>query len=211
MQFSKLTENQKFLGACIAIFMLGTGSAIASTGNAPDTVVTKLNTALIHSMKMGPSSSYENRFHALYPEMIHAYDFSKIAHYSLGTAWDKLSAPEKKQFVQALTHYSVANYAAHFTHYAGQKFSSPVSKSVPGHRMMVSTTLKSGNGGKNNTFDYLLSQNHGQWKIVNVMTDGVSNLAMQKAEFTGALKKGGIHALMNGINKRSEMLAHAAR
>ena len=211
MQFSKLTETPKFLGACIAIFMLGTGSAIASTGNAPDSVVAKLNKALIHSMKMGPSSSYESRFHALYPEISHAYDFSKIAHYSLGSAWDKLSAPEKKQFVQALTHYSVANYAAHFNHYAGQTFSKPVSKSVPGQRMMVSSTLQSGNGGKNNTFDYLLSQNHGQWKIVNVTTDGVSNLAMQKAEFTGALKKGGIHALMNGINKRSEMLAHAAR
>ena len=211
MQFSKLTETPKFLGACIAIFMLGTGSAIASTGNAPDSVVAKLNMALIHSMKMGPSSSYESRFHALYPEMIQAYDFPKIAHYSLGTAWDKLSAPEKKQFVQALTHYSVANYAAHFTHYAGQKFSSPVSKSVLGHRMMVSTTLKSGNGGKNNTFDYLLSQNHGQWKIVNVTTNGVSNLAMQKAEFTGALKKGGIHALLNELDKHSEMLAHAAQ
>ncbi|WP_065974799.1 ABC transporter substrate-binding protein, partial [Acidithiobacillus thiooxidans] len=136
--------------------------------------------------------------------------FSKIAHYSLGTAWDKLSAPEKKQFVQALTHYSVANYAAHFTHYAGQKFSKPVSKSVLGHRMMVSTTLKSDNGGKSNTFDYLLSQNHGQWKIVNVMTDGVSNLAMQKAEFTSTLKKGGIHALLNELDKHSEKLAHAA-
>lgn len=211
MKFSQRTENQKFWGACIAIFILGTGSAVASTGNAPDTVVTKLNTALIHSMKMGPSSSYESRFHALYPEISHAYDFSKIAHYSLGTAWDKLSAPEKKRFVQALTHYSVTNYAAHFTHYAGQKFSKPVSKSVLGHRMMVSTTLKSGNGGKNNTFDYLLSQNHGQWKIVNVMTDGVSNLAMQKAEFTSTLKKGGIHALLNELDKHSEKLAHAAQ
>ncbi|MBU2802419.1 hypothetical protein HF673_18675 [Acidithiobacillus thiooxidans] len=83
MKFSKCTENQKFGGACIAIFMLGTGSAIASTGNAPDSVVAKLNMALIHSMKMGPSSSYESRFHALYPEMIQAYDFSK----SRTTAW----------------------------------------------------------------------------------------------------------------------------
>ena len=211
MKFSKLKENKKFFGACIAIFMLGTGSAIASTGTAPDSVVAKLNMALIHSMKMGPSSSYESRFHALYPEISHAYDFSQIAHYSLGTAWDKLSAPEKKQFVQAMTHYSVANYAAHFNHYAGQKFSSPISKSVVGHRMMVSSTLKSSNGGKNNAFDYLLSQNHGRWKIINVMTDGVSNLAMQKAEFTGALKKGGIHALLNEINKNSAMLAREAR
>ena len=104
VKFSKLKENKKFFGACIAIFMLGTGSAIASTGTAPNSVVAKLNMALIHSMKMGPSSSYESRFHALYPEISHAYDFSQIAHYSLGTAWDKLSAPEKKQFVQALTH-----------------------------------------------------------------------------------------------------------
>ena len=91
MKFSQRTENQKFWGACIAIFILGTGSAVASTGNAPDTVVTKLNTALIHSMKMGPSISYESRFHALYPEISHAYDFSKIAHYSLGTAWANFS------------------------------------------------------------------------------------------------------------------------
>ncbi len=211
MKFSKRTENKKLLGACIAIFMLGTGSIIASTGNAPNSVVAKLNMALIHSMKMGPSSSHKSRFHALYPEISHAYDFSQIAHYSLGTAWDKLSAQEKEQFVQALTNYSVANYAAHFTHYSGQKFSKPISKSVVGHRMMVSSTLKSSNGGKNNTFDYLLSQSHGQWKIVNVTTNGVSNLTMQKAEFTGALKKGGIHALLNEINKNSAMLAREAR
>lgn len=205
MNFIK--HKEKYLVMLSVILSISTGYACAGTISAPEMVVTKLNIALIDSMKMGPSSGYQQRFHALYPVISNVYNFSKIAHYSLGSAWNRMSSQKKHEFVHVLTNYSVANYAAHFDHYSGQKFSKPISKNMAVHRVMVSSTLQSPNDGQKNTFVYLLIKNNSRWKIVNVSTDGVSNLAMQKAEFKHSIHKGGINALLEQITAHTAKLS----
>lgn len=158
-------------------------------------------------MKTDPSGTYQRRFHILYPAVKSEFNFPMIARLTLGTSWTKLNPGQPHQFMQALTKYSVANYAMHFDHYAGQKFTLSPPKMPVGGRAIVTSNMVA-KGGSKNRFVYLLGKSGGRWQIVNVVTDGVSTLAMEKAEFTAVLKKDGFSALLAGLNAHTSNLAH---
>ncbi|MDD2749525.1 MAG: ABC transporter substrate-binding protein [Acidithiobacillus sp.] len=200
MYSSILLKKSRLIAACILIFMSGNSDAWASKINAPDLVITHLNNALIATMKLGPASSFQERYKKLYNTVSKSFNFTEIARFSLGGSWYKLSTHERHQFIQSLKDYSVANYAVHFDHYSGQQFTPPVSTSKNDHQAIVKTALISPNSGQKNTFSYLLRQRNGRWQIINVVTDGVSSLAMQKAELTSLLKREGFKALLNKLN-----------
>ncbi|MCR2831712.1 ABC transporter substrate-binding protein [Acidithiobacillus ferrooxidans] len=207
----------------MAIGLLSTSAGVAwATGtttevvtsplaSVPQEVVTHLNDALVQSMKNGGSGSYQQRYQILYPVVTRVFNFPVMARLSLGASWSKLTASQQHRFVQTLTKYSVANYAAHFDHYAGQKFSSPSSKKLENGRVMVVSNLIPQNGGKKNEFAYLLEKSNGHWKILNVSTDGVSSLAMEKSEFTEAMKHANFNTLIEKLMQSTAELAKGSQ
>ena len=203
MYSSILLKKSRLIAACILIFISGNSDAWADKISAPEMVIIHLNNALIATMKLGPHSSFQQRYRKLYGTVSKSFNFTEIARYSLGRSWYKLSTPERHQFLQSLKDYSVANYAVHFDRYAGQRFTLPTSSSMNSHQVIVKTTLISPDSGQKNTFVYLLRQHNGRWQIINVVTDGVSSLAMQKAELTTLLKREGFSALINKLNAYS--------
>ncbi len=201
-----------------ALISLGSGAAWAAEmatqatapsvhqANTPQQVVANLNTALILAMKTGPSGTYQQRFHIVYPAVRSAFNIPMIGQLTLGTSWNDLNASQRQQFVETLTKYSAANYAAHFDHYAGQKFTLSPPQMVAGGRAIITSDLIAKNGMKNQ-FAYILSKSEGQWQILNVSTDGVSDMAMEKAEFTEALQKVGFKTLIAQLKAHTADLA----
>ncbi|QQD71658.1 ABC transporter substrate-binding protein [Acidithiobacillus ferrivorans] len=189
---------------------LATQTSALSTNqvSTPEQVISDLNTALIQSMRTGPSGTYEQRFHILYPVIRSAFNFPLISQMTLGSGWNSLNISQQNQFVQVLTKYSAANYASHFDHYAGQKFSLSPPKMAAGGDVIITSVLISHDGAKNQ-FAYILRKSDGQWQILNVSTDGVSNMAIEKSEFTGALKKVGFDALMEQLKAHTANLAQS--
>ncbi|WP_163059068.1 ABC transporter substrate-binding protein [Acidithiobacillus ferrooxidans] len=188
-----------------------TTKLVASPASVPQEVVTHLNDALIQSMKNGGSGSYQQRYQILYPVVTKVFNFPVMARLTLGTSWSKLTASQQHQFIKILTKYSVANYAAHFDHYEGQEFSSPSSKKLEKGRVMVVSNLIPLGGGKKNEFAYLLEKSNGHWKILNVSTDGVSSLAMEKSEFTEAMKHANINTLIEKLMQSTAELAKGSQ
>ncbi|QFX95903.1 hypothetical protein GCD22_01588 [Acidithiobacillus thiooxidans ATCC 19377] len=54
-------------------------------------VIIHLNNALIATMKLGPHSSFQQRYRKLYGTVSKSFNFTEIARYSLGRSWYKLS------------------------------------------------------------------------------------------------------------------------
>ncbi|MHB8116340.1 MAG: ABC transporter substrate-binding protein [Acidithiobacillus ferrivorans] len=187
---------------------LATPTSALSTNqvSTPEQVISDLNTALIQSMKTGSSGTYEQRFHILYPAIRSAFNFPLISQMTLGNAWNNLNISQQHQFVQTLTKYSAANYASHFDHYSGQKFTLAPPKMAAGGDVIVTSALISHDGAKNQ-FAYILRKFDGQWQILNVSTDGVSNMAIEKSEFADALKHIGFDSLVEQLKAHTANLA----
>jgi phospholipid transport system substrate-binding protein len=53
-------------------------------------------------------------------------------------------------------------------------------------------------------FDYILDQDkNGEWKIINIMADGVSDLALKRAHYTDVIKVKGVDALIAEIKAKT--------
>ncbi len=51
-------------------------------------------------------------------------------------------------------------------------------------------------------FEYVLGQASGQWVIINIVVDGISDLALKKAQYTSVIDREGFDSLMNKLTQK---------
>jgi phospholipid transport system substrate-binding protein len=181
--------------------MLMLASGFASPGFAEPAgqasrVIESLNSALLDVMKNAGALGYRGRFDQLAGVIDSTHDLEYIARFSIGRKnWDSLSGEQRNQFVNSFREYSVATYANRFNGYSGENFR--VTGEQPAKRGQIQvTSLLEIPGEETVDFLYLLLPNSGTLKIVNIIVDGVSDLALKRAEFMALLGDNGFDALL---------------
>ncbi|MGE4530594.1 MAG: HpnM family protein [Acidithiobacillus sp.] len=167
----------------------------SDVAGTPQATINALDGALRKSMEGGSKIGYSGRYAIVSPVVRQAYDFERIASLTLGNYWSKLNADQQKEFVNVLADFTASTYAARFDDYQGEHFAIASSETLqPGTEGVFSTLTM--HNGKVHRFDYLLQKKGGQWKIVNVVADGVSDLSLKRAEYTETMKSKGFPALV---------------
>jgi len=72
---------------------------------------------------------------------------------------------------------SVATYADRFDSYSGESFKTQSERKLDNGDVMVQSVLAE-RGGGTTRFDYILRNREGRWGIVNIVAEGVSDLAI---------------------------------
>jgi phospholipid transport system substrate-binding protein len=177
--------------------------AVAESQQATEAtrVVTQLNQALLEAMQRGKELGYPGRYRLLEPVVKKVYDFEAISRYVLGSDWKRLSPEEKQAFVKKMTEFGIAAYAAEFKEYAGEKFKI-LSEEPFRARLKVVKALLEDPKGENVQFVYVLKPTAEGWKIIDVRYDGVSDLALKRAQFSGILAKEGFKALLAKLDEK---------
>ena len=169
-------------------------------------VVEKLHAALLSVMKQADALGYAGRYQRLAPRLTASYDFPYISKVVMGRYWRNFSAEQKSQFVEIFSTLSIATYANRFDGYSGERFKTISGEELRrGHRL-VKTVLVKGNG-EEIELDYILYKNNNQWRIINVIAEGVSDLSLKRADYTSYLKKNGFDALLKKLNEKIEQYA----
>ncbi|HEY0314743.1 MAG TPA: ABC transporter substrate-binding protein [Sphingomonas sp.] len=117
------------------------------------------------------------------------YDIPTIAGLVAGPAWASASASDKAAAIEALTRHSAVSLARNFTSYDGTAFTVDPKVIERGPDRVVKVTI-----GKDVLY-YRMRQSGGAWKIVDVISSGVSNLALQRADLATTIQKGGLPAM----------------
>jgi phospholipid transport system substrate-binding protein len=163
-------------------------------------VVENLHKTLLVVMKEGNQIGYQGRFDQLAPIITAGFDMPFIAKTVLGRYWETFNSEQKSKFVEAFSKLSIATYAANFDTYSGERFNVISEKEVSG-RILVQTQLIKSDGGQVQ-LDYLLHRIGSQWRIINVVADGVSDLALKRADYTSFLKSKGFDPLLIKLNEK---------
>jgi phospholipid transport system substrate-binding protein len=117
------------------------------------------------------------------------YDMPTIASLVAGPAWASASAADKAAAIAALTRHSAVSLARNFTSYDGTPFTVDSKVIARGPDRVVKVTI-----GKDILY-YRMRQSGGVWKIVDVISGGVSNLALQRADLATTIQGGGLPAM----------------
>jgi phospholipid transport system substrate-binding protein len=186
----------------LVILVMNVAMPCASAGDRGATeVVEKLHTTLLAVMKDGNKIGYQGRYDQLAPVIKSSFDMPFVSRTVLGKYWESLNDEQRSRFVEAFTELSVATYAANFDRYSGERFKTISEKEVSGGRILVQSELIKSNGGQVH-LDYLVHRTDGQCRIVNIIAEGVSDLALKRADYSAFLKSKGFEALLKKLNEK---------
>jgi phospholipid transport system substrate-binding protein len=188
----------------IAVAVLSSGVGVASEVTAP---VEQLHSGLIAIMKAGKSTPFRQRFAIIAPVVSQTFDLNTILHQVIGPRWAALSGGQRADLENAFQHYTAASYVANFEDYAGQRFEvAPVVRPVGADRV-VETRIVSVSG-KVHTLNYVMRQEDGGWKVVDVLVEGsISRVAAQRSEMRSVLTDGGSAGLLVSLRQKTAELS----
>jgi phospholipid transport system substrate-binding protein len=121
------------------------------------------------------------------------YDMPTIASLVVGPAWASTSAADKNAAIGALTRHSAISLARNFASYGGERFTIDPNVTTRGASRIVKLTIASGNSS--NVLLYQMRDGSGAWRILDVVAEGVSQLAVQRADLASIVANGGAAAL----------------
>jgi len=157
-------------------------------------VVEQLQEGLIEVMKMGEEGHpFEERL-------------NRVAGLTEATQ------EQRKQFLAKFTELSNSSYANRFDSFEGETFFISESQVMGGkkERIVIKAVLQIPNRD-NVDFVYFLVNREDGWKIVNILAEGVSDLALKRAEYTSILEKDGYKHLISQLENKIHENSHDAK
>ncbi|WP_096700491.1 HpnM family protein [Magnetospirillum sp. 15-1] len=196
---------RSLFAASVLALLLWSGLAFPASaqGVGPEAVIRTFSDRLLESMKGGAKLGFKGRAEKMRPAVADAYDMASMTRSTLGTAAAKLTPEDAARLAQAYSDFSVATYAAQFNEWNGERFDVGDQRPSTGGTVIVPSWLVPKSGDPTE-IDYVMRQDQGQWRIVDVLFEGtVSQVAVRRSEFGSIFRSKGIAGLIETIEKQA--------
>jgi phospholipid transport system substrate-binding protein len=182
--------------------------ATAHADSPPAQTVSSVYDALLGAMKQGPTLGFGGRRQLLDPEIRRDFNLPLMTRLVVGPPWRSLLGDQQQALVDAFSDFSIATYANRFRDFSGERFVvDPTATPRPSGDVIVHTKLFTGDG-ETVQLDYLMRENSGRWRIIDVFLTGtISELAARRSEFSSVLRQGGADALIELLKKKTAELS----
>jgi phospholipid transport system substrate-binding protein len=193
------------LALCSAALAFGwSGAGLASEVTGP---VENLHAGLVSIMKAAKTTSFRQRYETIAPVVSQTFDLDIILRQAIGARWAALPADQQTALGEAFRRYTIASYVSNFDSYSGERFEiAPLVRAVGGDRV-VETRIATASG-KVHALDYLMRQEGGGWKVVDVLVEGaISRVAAQRSEMRSVLADSGGAGLLVSLRQKTARLS----
>ncbi|MXP64027.1 hopanoid biosynthesis protein HpnM [Roseomonas sp. M0104] len=191
--------------SCLAFGLwLAAAPAIAQPADPAAAQIEQFHRKLLEVMRQAKSLGIEGRYRALEPAVRQAFDLPAMARLAVGARWSGFSAAEQAAVTEAFTRMSVASYARNFSGFGGQSFATDRVEAHGEEKVVVTRLINPGESPVDLT--YRMRDAGAGWKVIDVLHDSISELAMRRSEFAGSVRQGGAALLVQRLNELSERL-----
>lgn len=203
MRVLRVIKSVWQLQIIVVVMLMFTFQSWAETTDSsnPEQIVSRLHEALIKAMREGAKLGYRGRLELLAPVVNQTHDLDFIARTTLGANWTQLDAGQQRTFTDVFRKLSIGTYAGWFKSHEGEHFEILEQQAMPRDQIMVRSRLVPLKG-EPVRFDYILRQGKEEWRIVNILADGVSDLALKRVEYRAILQRDGFPTLIDMLKKK---------
>lgn len=187
----------------VALAARGAYADDAISTDTPEATVASLHRGLIAASQSG--AGVEDRYRKLGPLIEKTHDLRYIAEFAVRKQWPMLSESDRQRFISAFEKLSVMTYASRFKNVSANTFKSAGPATIESGRAHVLTAIAR-QGQPDVSLDYTLQQKDGAWRIINIIADGVSDLALKRAEYQRILGSGSIDDLIKELEAQTKRL-----
>lgn len=172
--------------------------------DTPLASVTALHAGLIAAAR-DERASVHQRYQLLAPIVSATHDLPFIAQFATRRYWGDFSSEQREMFVGQFSRLSSMTYAARFDSVSTDTFHIEKTEALTSGRAQVLATIRR-DAQPDIPIEYLLHETPTGWKIINVIADGVSDLALKRAEYRAVIEGAGFDDLLLYIEERLAVL-----
>jgi len=131
------------------------------------------------------------------------FDFERMAQLSLGKYWRQLSPQQRERFVSEFRLLLVRTYGTALADYNDQQVEyKPLRMNDNDERVTIKTEIKQA-GSPPIPVDYSLYRQDGQWKVYDIVIDGISLVTNYRASFAASFRSKGAEGLIEELVARN--------
>lgn len=166
---------------------------------ASDAIV-RLQAGLLAVMKAADQLGYPGRYQSLERIVNETHDLAYIGKLILKRYWETIDREQQSRYLATFRELTIATYAGRFDGYAGERFVVLDKVPLTRGRMQVKSQLIKPDGSEVN-FNYIMHRSDGAWRIVNIVVDGVSDIALRRTQYNAVMKTDGIEVLLGRLQE----------
>lgn len=185
----------------IAALMAATPAVAAAQPSDPAASrIEAYHQATIGVMKDGPKLGMKGRTARFQPIVADFYSAAMMAQIVVGMKWASLSPADRSAATAAMARHTAVSLASNFDSFNDEKFTVVPQSKQRGVDRLVSASIGPKTGSPTQLI-YRMRQSGGQWKIIDVMSSGVSQLTMQRSELAQSIDTGGVAGMVKKLDE----------
>lgn len=119
------------------------------------------------------------------------FDMKTIARFSLGRYWKVSSKTERKEYLALFENRIIEVYSRRFREYNGQVIMVSTARPTGRTDALVSSSIIPETGPKVNVDWRVRKKKNGQFKVIDIIVEGVSMSLTQRSDFASVIQRGG--------------------
>ena len=184
----------------------GVRPAVAAEAGSAPAVIEGFYEQLLAVMKDAKRLGFNGRYARLTPAISQTFDLPLMTRIAVGPGWAQIPAGQQQRLAAAFSRYTISMYANRFDDWGGERFEVVPNAAPNPNGVLVNTRLLKTNG-EAVALNYLMRQEGGAWKVIDVYLSGtVSELAARRSEFGSVLQRNGAEGLVQLIEQRTAAL-----
>lgn len=197
-------------GLAIAVLLLSAATWVVPTvsqaGNATDAVRGTIDQVvqMLKDPEMKKPDRLEERRRLIEKTIGDRFSWDEMAKRTLGTQWAKLNDSQRQEFVGLFRNLLTNTYIDRIEGYAGEQVLY-LNERLQDSFAEVRTKISSGKAEY--PMDYRLLNKSGDWRVYDIVLDGVSLVANYRGQFNKILHSTGYEDLVQKLRTKSEKIA----
>ena len=193
--------------ALLLFYVVAFIPAVAQGGEASDQVRGTIDRGiaiLMHPDLQGDAKKKERRA-LLRKELYPRFDFEEISRRALGVNWKGRTPEEKREFIEVFKELLENSYASKIEGYKGEKIVyGQEAQDLPYGEVRTKIVTKKGD---QYDINYRVLKNGEEWRIYDIVIEGVSLVNNYRSQFTEMLSKYSFSEMMERLKKTAKAVA----
>lgn len=135
-----------------------------------------------------------------------SFDMKTIGRFALGRYWSVATPAQQKEYLKLFEDMVVDVYAARFNEYKGQSLDVSGVRADGDKDALVTSYIVAPGGGQKIQVDWRVRGKGGNYKIVDVIIEGVSMALTQRSDYSSVIQRGGgdVVALLEHLRAKQQ-------
>lgn len=203
-----MTQLSRFglIALCLTVWL---GAAMPGTASAsPSEFIRHLGDQAV-SVLRSPGTNIDQREARFRQLLASGFDMNFIGRFVMGRYWNRATPEQRGDYLNLFNEYILRTYSARFGGYAGETLNVVTERPAGKQDVLVSTRIERPSGPPINA-DWRIRVIDGQYKIIDVMVEGISMAITQKSEFSTVIQRNGIDGLIEILRARTDKMGATA-